>query len=163
VRYRFVIRSQHHAAQRGRAFVLRLADTLLTAATVNRKIDINTIVRLIFLNLVSVPARNTLEGLRLKPNLRPFRPHLLLSVKRACHRQPSHAENVLHRHLPSRTGTSFRSSAPTSSLQSAARRISESCTRIRFYEILGVQTAPRSSDATLSHPAHARLPHTPGS
>jgi len=41
------------------------ADTPRTVASMSRKIDMNTSVRLIFFNLVSVPAGNAAEGLRL--------------------------------------------------------------------------------------------------
>ncbi len=37
------------------------------------------------------------------------------------------------------------------------------CGSVAFYEILGLQAALRSSDATLPHAAHTRLPPTPGS
>src|SRR5216683_1286181 len=38
-----------------------------------------------------------------------------------------------------------------------------SCGRFAFYGILRHQFERRSSDATLPHAAHARLPHAPGS
>src|SRR5258708_33650426 len=152
--HRPVIRAQHYSAQRGRTFVLRRGGHPADGRDREQKNRQKYKYASHLLDLYCVHHWEYPERIRVSPSAKAI-PAFKLEFR------ATQASAIVMREKCASPPTCQIVQGICSGIRTNCRSlgISQSCIRFRFYEILGLQTTLRRSNATFPHPPHIRLPH----